>query len=192
MIHIRHRITNEILKSLRDADLSYSDLRDADLTGANLTGADLSYSDLRDANLTGADLRGAYLRGANLEGVNLEGANLTGADLRGAYLRGANLKGANLEGADLRGAYLRGANLKGADLTGVIGNCKEIKSIQTNKYKVNFTATHLTIGCKSYTLNQWQLFSDAQISNMDTGALKWWKDWKEIIFKMIELSEKDK
>mgnify|MGYP001105522349 CR=1 FL=1 len=167
MIHIRHRITNEILKSLE---------------GTDLIGADLRGADLRFAKLSGVDLRGADLRGADLSFANLKNANLRGADLRYTDLREANLRYAKLEGADLR--Y--------ADLRFVIGNCKEVKSIQTYKHTVNFTATHLNIGCKSYTINQWQGFSDAQISNMDTGALKWWKDWKEIIFKMIELSEKEK
>jgi len=79
----------------------------ADLRDANLSGANLSDADLRDANLRGADLRGADLRDANLRGAYLSGANLRGADLRGAYLRGAYLSGANL-----RGAYLSGANLR--------------------------------------------------------------------------------
>ncbi len=74
MIDIKHRHTDEILRSV-DADT------------------------LSGANLRGADLRGANLRGADLRGANLRGANLRGADLGGADLRGANLRGANLGGA---------------------------------------------------------------------------------------------
>ena len=113
------------------ANLTYADLRDAELTGANLTYANLTYADLRDAELTGANLRGVNLRGADLTdanlrdaslinadltGANLRGANLTGASLRDASLRGADLTGASLRDASLRGADLRDANLRGADL----------------------------------------------------------------------------
>ena len=52
-------------------------LADADLAGANLTGAYLWSADLSRANLSGADLTNATLTGANLDGVI--GADLTGA-----------------------------------------------------------------------------------------------------------------
>ena len=80
--------------------------------------ANLSYADLRDANLCGANLRYAYLRNANLCGANLGNANLRNADLRDANLCGANLGNANLRGADLCCAELRYANLRYADLRG--------------------------------------------------------------------------
>jgi Family of unknown function (DUF5758)/Pentapeptide repeats (8 copies) len=76
---------------------------------ANLRDADLSYADLIGTNLRDADLRCASLLGANLRGANLRGANLSYANLRGANLRGANLRGANLSYATLRDADLRGA-----------------------------------------------------------------------------------
>jgi hypothetical protein len=56
----------------------------ANLRSANLSGANLSGADLRSANLSGANLRGADLSGANLSGANLRGADLSGADLRSA------------------------------------------------------------------------------------------------------------
>ena len=70
----------------------------------------------RDANLRGANLSGADLRGANLSGADLRGANLSGADLRGANLRDADLSGSNLSYANLRDADLCSADLSYADL----------------------------------------------------------------------------
>ena len=90
----------------------------ADLSYANLRGADLISADLRGANLRGADLRGADLRGANLCNADISGADLRDACLSGANLRGADLRGADLLGANLRNACLSGANLNGADLRG--------------------------------------------------------------------------
>jgi hypothetical protein len=49
----------------------------------------------QNADLYGADLSGANLYGADLSGANLYGANLSGANLSGADLYGANLSGAN-------------------------------------------------------------------------------------------------
>lgn len=86
------------------ANLSGVDLRDA-----YLSGSDLSWSELR-----GADLRDAYLRGAYLRGADLSGADRRMACLRGVVLSYADLRGADLRDADIRGAYLRGANLSGA------------------------------------------------------------------------------
>jgi uncharacterized protein YjbI with pentapeptide repeats len=103
---------------LREADLTGANLGRADLTGADLHGANLGGADLHGANLGGANLSGAYLHGANLGGANLSGANLSGADFGGANLSGADLGGADLGGADLGGANLTGADLGGANLSG--------------------------------------------------------------------------
>ena len=75
-------------------------------------------ADLREANLTGANLNEAILHDADLRGASLFGARLCCADLRGADLDCADLCNANLLYADLRVANLRNANLCSANLTG--------------------------------------------------------------------------
>jgi len=89
--------------------------------GANLKDADLSGADLSERILQAADLSGADLSGADLTGAYLFRADLSGADLSGADLSSANLIWANLSGADLSGADLSGADLLGANLDNVIG-----------------------------------------------------------------------
>ena len=66
---------------------------------------------VRWARNNGAVLRDAVLSGADLSGAVLRDAVLSGADLSGAVLRGADLSGADLSGADLSGAVLSGAVL---------------------------------------------------------------------------------
>ena len=88
----------------------------------------------KDADLSGAYLSGAYLSGADLSGAYLSGAYLRGADLSGADLSGAHLRGAYLSGADLRGAYFRDANLSGADLRDA-PECLKIKDIHKKVYE---------------------------------------------------------
>ncbi|MEL7493114.1 MAG: pentapeptide repeat-containing protein [Cyanobacteria bacterium J06554_11] len=105
------------VQNLSGARLRGSNLDNAILSGARLRGAHLSRASLRRALLSGAQLNAANLRGANLRGARLSRANLTNARLDGANLRGANLSGANLRGARLSGANLTEARLDGANLT---------------------------------------------------------------------------
>jgi uncharacterized protein YjbI with pentapeptide repeats len=100
-------------------EISTDDLRKADLSHSNLSGAVLSGANMHHARLRGADLRGANLTKANLTGADLRGANLTEANLIGADLRGASMLLARLTRADLRGADLRGADLRYASLIGL-------------------------------------------------------------------------
>ena len=105
--------------NLCDAYLQYCDLRGANLEGAraeraNLRGANLTEANLRDGVFKHADLRGARLEGARLSRIDLEGAQLSGASLFDADVEGANLSGANLVGTDLRQANLTSVDLEGA------------------------------------------------------------------------------
>jgi hypothetical protein len=145
MITIKHRQTGKVMVegntyqecfeklrgedgviNLKCADLSFADLRNAVLDGANLREADLrgtkltradlqgAYlrdADLRNAGLDRADLSRAYLVHSDLQGADLQYTNLSMADLRGTDLRGANLQMTNLSRADLREADLTGANI---------------------------------------------------------------------------------
>ena len=77
--------------NLRDADLSCANLSYANLRDADLSCADLSCANLSDANLRDADLSCANLRGADLSCANLSYANLRDADLSCANLSYANL-----------------------------------------------------------------------------------------------------
>ena len=134
-----------------------------------------------------ADLSDADLRWANLSGANLRWANLGGADLRWANLSGADLSGANLSDADLSGADLRDANLSGANLWGTVGNREQIRSIfVSEKYAITYTHNVLQIGCERHLISEWQSFDDDAISNMDRGALEWWKENRDFIFMTIE------
>jgi len=94
-----------------------------DLRNANLSSADLESADLRDANLNSANLRDADLRDANLRNANLRNADLESANLRNANLRDADLRNANLRSADLESANLESANL---DFTGFSLCCKSL------------------------------------------------------------------
>ena len=83
---------------------------------------DFSWTNLPEADLSGAVLSKAVLYHVNLSGANLKGANLDRVDLIGANLREANLGKAILTGANLSGANVtseqlgKAASLKGATM----------------------------------------------------------------------------
>ena len=119
----------------------------------------LEVDSLRDANLSGADLRYANLSDANLSGANLSDANLSGANLSGANLSGANLSGANL----------------------II--------ISWSFWTTYITPGYIRIGCQSHDLESWKNFNDDQIADMDSRALDFWKQNKELIVGLCERFE---
>jgi hypothetical protein len=111
-----------------DQDIVRDSATDPGSTSINLRKRDLRYgifdrTDLRQADLTGAILTGASLRETILFGIKAEQANLRGADLRYARLvpqqnSGRVYSAINLRGADLRNADLTGAVLISVDMTG--------------------------------------------------------------------------
>ncbi|OYR45262.1 pentapeptide repeat-containing protein [Halorubrum sp. Hd13] len=103
--------------SLRSANLTSASLRDADLTGAFLLYANLTDADLTGANLTDTFLGRADLTNADLFSADLTDANLGAADLIKANLRAADLTQSNVKGADFTNAFLGGVELSGITLS---------------------------------------------------------------------------
>jgi Pentapeptide repeats (8 copies) len=128
------------------------------------------------------------LGGANLSSTNLSNANLSRANLSGTNLSRADLYNANLYYADLNGANLGGANLNGVKLHYVTGNGAEIITLQTRRYRIVYTFTHMAIGCCQFSIEQWLAMPDDQIDLLDTGALDWWAHHKRWIQDAIEMN----
>jgi hypothetical protein len=141
------------------------------------------------ANLSGSDLSDADLGHADLRCANLSGSDLSGSDLRYANLRCANLSGSDLRYANLKGANLKGANISGSVFWGIIGNMGSIKSLFLETYPIAYTSKTLQIGCEKHYIEAWESFTDRQILNMDGKcALVFWKKYKGLIFETIKLS----
>lgn len=127
--------------------------------------------------------------------ADLGGADLRGADLRGADLGGANLYRANLYRADLCEADLCEAGLRGADLCGANIDGEEVEQNPIYitcglKYVALITDGFMRLGCKRYTHAEWESFSDEEIDRMDSGALEFWKQWKEPLLMMCKAHAK--
>lgn len=88
------------------------------------------------ADLYGMNLRNVNLSGANLCKAHLSEADLSGANLSGANLRETDLSGADLSGADLRGAFLREADLNRTILTGAILSMADLNVAKISKKQI--------------------------------------------------------
>ena len=92
-------------------------------------------------------------------------------------LSNSNLSYSNLSNSDLRGSNLRN----------IIGNGKEVKSLQIGTYMVSYHKDILNIGCQSHTLDRWISFTDEEIDAMDKGtSLDWWKLNKDILVTLVK------
>ena len=143
-----------------------------------IEGDTLQGANLQEANLQGADLQGADLREADLQGADLRFANLQGADLRFANLRFAYLKG-----ADLRFANLQGANLQGADLP------TDVIRIGGMRWDVTILYGYMRIGCQHHHVDDWDKFTDDEISKMDSKALEFWQANKQKLITIANFTK---
>jgi hypothetical protein len=95
--------------SLKDADFSKANLRDAHLCCVDLSGAGLVRAQVAGADLQDADLRCVNAQRASFRGADLRGAKIVAAELSGADLSLADLAGATLEQADVTADQIRRA-----------------------------------------------------------------------------------
>jgi uncharacterized protein YjbI with pentapeptide repeats len=121
------------------------DLRNAQLTDADLHCTDFINADLRNASLHGADLRGALLDNADLGGADLGEADLRDTKVHGACLGRADLFAADLRGASLLGADLSRANLSHADLR--YADLDHATLFETTFANVNLSTVHGLTTC---------------------------------------------
>ena len=90
-------------------------------------------------------------------------------------------------GANLDGASLDGANLNRASIGNGIVFKKQPIQILGLFYPVIIFDFHMRIGCKFYSLHEWDGFSDDTIDSMDSmdgNATEFWRDNKSCILSV--------
>ena len=138
-------------------------------------------------------VKGETLHSANLHSANLHSANLQGADLRFAYLKEADLREADLQGADLRFANLQGANLQGANLQGANLQGADLPTdvirIGGMRWDVTILYGYMRIGCQHHHVDDWDKFTDDEISKMDSKALEFWQANKQKLITIANFTK---
>ena len=82
--------------------------------------------------------------------------------------------------ADLYGADLYGADLDGEKLT------KTPLQLNNLKWFVLISDSYLKIGCQRHLISDWETFNDGEIEKMASGALDFWKKWKNSILAICK------
>ena len=100
----------------------------------------------------------------------------------------ANLRGVNLQGADLQGANLQGANLLMANLRGV-NLPTDVIRINGMRWDVTILYGYMRIGCQHHYVDDWNKFTDGEISKMDDNALEFWKENKGKLIAVANLTK---
>jgi uncharacterized protein YjbI with pentapeptide repeats len=110
--------------NFHNANLYYAGLSSGNLTNADLSGANLICTEFQDADLTGANLAGATISATRFGHSNLSAPQLystasyqTG-QLYGIDFSGLNMSGWNFAGQDLTYSTMMNANLTNANLAG--------------------------------------------------------------------------
>ena len=170
----------EVIPDLKGVTMIAADLKQFDLSRANLSGSILNGCDFTEANLKGADLSMSQLARANLSKADLQSANLKYTEIPRANLAGADLSDSNCEkatfdGSDLTEIRLSRANLSGAFLNRV--NLTNALIIETNLSGAKLRSANLT--------NAQIILTD--LSNAQLGRA----DLSEANLNMVELSSAD-
>ena len=91
--------------------------------------------------------------------------------------------GDSLQDANLKGANLKGANLKGANLP------EEVIRIDGMRWDVTIFQGWMTIGCQHHHVDEWESFTDDEISKMDVDALEFWQANKGKLIAVANLTK---
>jgi hypothetical protein len=112
-------------------------LEDADVTGADFTGATLTDSSLSGTNFSGAILRRATISNVTAYGAVFDNADLTGAIIANCTMSDASFRRVTAHNAALENVVLFRADLSDADFTKAAWG--EVRGQDTNLTGVEFT-----------------------------------------------------
>ena len=132
--HVESEIYNQFTVDLAGANLQGAtliEIKQGETVGVKWKNADLTYTNLKDAVLDYADLESAWIASANLQKTSLQGANL-----KNAYLDHSNARETNFTGADLQGCNFYDTNLQEAELV----STKNLTTEQLLKAKTLYSA----------------------------------------------------
>ena len=58
-------------------------------------------------------------------------------------------------------------------------------SLNGLKWGIATNGTHIRIGCQQHSVEDWAAFNDEQITEMATGALEFWQQFKPTVMAMV-------
>ena len=88
-----------------------------------------------------------------------------------------------IEGDSLQGANLQGANLRWANLP------TDVIRIDGMRWDVTILHGYMRIGCQHHYVDDWNKFTDGEISKMDSKALEFWQANKQKLITIANFTK---
>lgn len=141
---------------------------------------------LEDVHLFDCDLKWSYFHECTIRYCSIRFCDLLGVSFNCSNLIETNFSNSNFKNASME----RVSSFIGCGLWGVIGNSKQIKSLNIfPEYDVVYTHDRLQIGCENHSIEEWKNFDYDRILVMDgNDAVSFWERNKDLIFSIIENS----
>lgn len=149
-----------------------------------------------------ADLEGAVLDGGDLSGLDFSEQTLTGVSFKGANLKEAVFQSSYFYQCDFTNASFENTNLlykvkfydcvfKDVKMYNCIGEGAVFKNINLGDFLITFNDTHLSIGCRQFTIDEWEkiktnsdVFTDNNVNYFERFMY-----YKEGIFELVALAQ---
>ena len=88
-----------------------------------------------------------------------------------------------IEGDSLQGANLREVDLQGADMP------TDVIRIDGMRWDVTILYGYMSIGCQHHYIDDWDKFTDDEISEMDEDALRFWQANKQKLITIANFTK---
>lgn len=167
---------------------------------ANFSGKTLWNLDLRDYPFVEADFSKCLiydcimphnLLNSSFKQAELISVNFQRCDLTHAAFDQARCGLVNFQGAKLGGATLNQTELKDCNFTKTNLRYCQLRVYTAGPWTAYIRPDFTSIGCQHHSNEDWKRFTNYQIDDMSSQALKYWEENKKLIFMMMDSFKKD-
>ena len=126
--------------------------------------------------------------GLNFDKMDFTRANFTRCLFLRCDMKETNFSSAVLLNSNFIDASLTNAIFTGANLEGVVGNTREIKSLQIVRFPITYTSTTVQIGCKQCTIENIDDEFNKIIESLGGKHSSTWDKYKQYLETLLQIS----